>query len=101
MDIEITTGSEYTITYTFENNPDLSAATMSFSATTDLGVAAAFTKTDADFDDTNEATGVVAFDLDNTDTAAAGTYIGQITALFSATSKHITEYITIWIKEAA
>ena len=100
MDIEVTQGEKKTATFTYEDSLDVSGATLSFAMKTDLDVsAAAVTKGDNSFDKANAATGIVSFDLNDTDTANAGTFIGEIKAIFSVTSLDRTDPITIWIKE--
>ncbi len=101
MDVELKQGEEKTVTITYADSLDVSGATMSFVAKADLDdTADQITKDHADFDMTNAATGVVSFDLDNSDTATAQTLIGEVSAVFSATSLDRTEYITIYIKES-
>lgn len=99
MDIEIKQGEEKTITLTYADSLDVSGATMSFVAKADLDDSDdIITKVHGDFDMANAATGIVTFDIDNTDTATAQTLIGECTATFSATSLDRSTYITIWIK---
>jgi hypothetical protein len=101
MDLELQKGEEKIITITYADSLDVSGATMSFVAKWDLDdTTYAIEKEHADFDMTNAATGIVTFELDNTDTATAGTLSGECTATFSATSLDRTEYITIWIRES-
>jgi hypothetical protein len=101
MDVELVVGEEKTITITYANSLDVSGATMSFAAKADLDDSdTVFTKVHADFDMTNAATGVVTFEMDDTDVTTAQTLIGQCTATFSGTSKDITEYITMRVKES-
>lgn len=101
MDIELTQGEEKTITFTYADSLDVSSATMSFAAKTDLDAsAAAFSKSHDDFDMTDAATGIVTFDVDSTDTANAGTFLAELKATFSETSLDISSRLTIWIKEA-
>lgn len=101
MDLELTVGEEKKITITYADSLDVSGATMSFAAKRDLDDDdAVFTKVDGDFDMTNAATGIVTFEMDDTDVTEAMTLIGECVATFSGTSKDKTEYITIWVKEA-
>lgn len=101
MDLVLKQGEEKTVTITYASSLDVSGATMSFVAKADLDDSTdVITKAHGAFDMTNAATGVVTFELDNTDTATAMTLIGECTATFSATSLDRTEYITIWIKES-
>lgn len=101
MDLEMKVGEEKTITITYADSLNISGATFSFAAKRDLDDDdAVFTKENADFDVTNAATGVVTFEMDDTDVTSAMTLIGECIATFSATSKDKTEYITIRVKEA-
>lgn len=101
MDLELTVGEEKLITITYEDSLDVSGATMSFAAKRDLDDSdTVFTKVHGDFDMTNAATGVVTFEMDDTDVTETMTLIGECVATFSGTSKDKTEYITIWVKEA-
>ena len=101
MDIELKQGEEKRVVITYTDSPDLSAATMSFVAKWDLDdITYAIEKEHADFEMANAASGVVSFELDDTDTAIAGTLSGECTAVFTGTSLDRTEYITIWIRES-
>jgi hypothetical protein len=101
MDIDVKVGEEKTVTITYDDSLDVSGATMSFAAKRDLDDdSAIFTKVHGDFDMTNAATGVVTFEMDDTDVTSVMTLIGECIATFSATSKDKTAYITIWVKEA-
>lgn len=94
-------GEEKTASIQYANTLDVSGATLSFAAKADLDdISAVFTKVNADFDVTDAATGLVKFEIDDTDVTEAQTLIGECTATFSSTSKDKTEYISIWIKEA-
>lgn len=101
MDLELVVGEEKIITITYADSLDVSGATLSFAAKRDLDDSATvFTKVNADFDVTNAATGIVTFEVDDTDVTEAMTLIGACVAEFSATSKDKTEYITLWYKKA-
>jgi len=101
MDIEMKVGEEKTVTITYADSLDVSGATFSFAAKADLDDdSAVFTKVDGDFDATNAGTGVLTFEMDDTDVTSAQTLIGECIATFSGTSKDKTAYITIWVKEA-
>jgi hypothetical protein len=101
MDLTLMVGEEKTISIQYANSLDVSGATLSFAAKRDLDDDdTVFTKADADFDTTDAATGLVTFEMDDTDVTEAMTLIGSCTATFSGTSKDKTEYITIWMKEA-
>lgn len=106
MNIEVKKGEEKAVSVQYADTddgspPDLSSATMSFVAKADRDdTTAAFSKEHADFDMTNAATGLVLFTLDNADTATAGTFAGEVTATFSATSLDRTKTLTIWIEES-
>ena len=101
MDIEMKVGEEKTVTITYADSLDVSSATLSFAAKRDLDDDdTVFTKVNADFNVTNAATGVVTFEMDDTDVTSAMTLIGECIATFSDTSKDKTEYITMNIKEA-
>ena len=102
MDIEMKVGEEKTVSIQYASSLDVSGASdFSFAAKRDLDDDdTIFTKVNADFDVTNAATGLVTFEMDDTDVTSAMTLIGECIATFSATSKDKTEYITIWVKEA-
>lgn len=102
MDIEMKVGEEKTVSIQYANSLDVSGASdFSFAAKRDLDDAdPVFTKENADFDVTDAATGLVTFEMDDTDVTSAMTLIGECIATFSDTSKDKTEYITMWIKEA-
>jgi len=99
FDETLKVGEKKTIQIQYANSLDISGATMSFSAKRQIGDSTALiTVADAAFDDTNEATGLTAFDLTVT-SAMVGTLIGECTATFSATNVDVSEYITIWVKD--
>ena len=101
MDMELKVGEEKTVTITYADSLDVSGATLSFAAKRDLDDdATIFTKENADFDVTNAATGIVTFEMDDTDVTTAMSLVGECTATFSGTSKDKTEHITIWVKES-
>lgn len=101
MDIDMKVGEEKVVSIQYADSLDVSGATLSFAAKRDLDDdAAIFTKANADFDVTNAATGLVTFEMDDTDVISPMTLVGECIATFSATSKDKTEYITMWIKEA-
>lgn len=101
MDIEMIVGEEKIATIEYEDDLDVSGATLSFEAKRDLDDDdTVFTKVDGDFDKTNAGTGTVTFVIDDTDVTEAMTLIGTTTATFSATNKDVTEYITMWFKKA-
>lgn len=101
VDIDMKVGEEKTISIQYADSLDVSGATFSFAAKRDLDDdAAIFTKDNADFDVTNAATGLVTFEMDDTDVTSPMTLVGECIATFSATSKDKTAYITMWIKEA-
>lgn len=101
MDIEMKVGEEKTVTIIYADSLDVSGATLSFAAKRDLDDDSdIFTKVNADFDVTNAATGIVTFEMDDTDVTSPMTLIGECIATFSATDKDKTKYITMWIKEA-
>jgi len=101
MDIEMKVGEEKTISIQYANSLDVSTATLSFAAKRDLDDdSAVFTKVNGDFDKSNAGTGLVTFLMDDTDVTEAMTLLGECIAIFSATNKDKSEYITMWIKEA-
>lgn len=101
MDLELKVGEEKTVTITYANSLDVSGATFTFAAKRDLDDdSAIFTKVTADFNVANAATGIVTFEMDDTDVTSPMTLIGECIATFSGTSKDKTEYITMYIKEA-
>jgi len=101
MDIVMKVGEEKVISIQYADSLDVSGATLSFAAKADLDDDdAVFTKENADFDVTDAGTGLVTFEVDDTDVTSAQTLIGECIATFSATNKDKTEYITMWFKEA-
>lgn len=101
MDLEFTQGEEKTVTFTYADSLDVSGATLGFRAKTQVAATTTtIRKINSDFGVANAASGIVTVDFDSDDTALPDTLIGELTAVFSATSKDVSERKTIWIKEA-
>lgn len=101
MDIDMKVGEEKTAEIQYADSLDVSGATLSFAAKRDLDDDdPVFTKVNADFDVTDAGTGLVTFEIDDTDVTEPMTLIGECIATFSPTSKDKTAYITMWVKEA-
>lgn len=89
---QVIQGEAKTITFTEANSTDLSSATLALEIK-----GTTITKTDTDFDDTNEASGITAVVLTAANSAALdpGKYTMILTITFSATnidkSTHILE----------
>jgi len=100
-DVSLLKGEEKTITITYEDSLDVSSATMTFAMKYDLDDSTALvTKAHGDFDMTDAATGIITFDLSDSDTDQdPGIYLGEVRAVFSSSSADLTRPITIWIGE--
>lgn len=104
-DIELFEGEAKTITFTVIDSDDalvdLSTATLSFAMAPAIDATLTFSKSDSDFDDTNEANGVTSFVMSDTDSGTAGDYVGQLKIIFTAGMDiDKSEMLSILIKPA-
>ena len=97
-------GEAKTVTWTVKDSSgnlvDLSSASISFAIAPSEGETPIVTKTDSDFDDSNEANGVTSTVLTSSDLGTAGTYVGQLKIQFSATNIDKSLVIPIVIRES-
>ena len=100
MVIDIMKGEELPITITYAGSPDLSGATMSFALKEKLSDEEALvTKSDDDFDDTQEASGIARFTFNDTDSNRVGEFIGQMKAEWGNGQIFKSEFLIFRIRD--